>query len=35
MSDEDIAVPSTFIKRNIRNRGGRKRKESSSEGKYN
>lgn len=32
MSDAEVEVLSTFKKRNIKNRGGRKRKTSSSEG---
>lgn len=33
MSDVEVETPTTFKKRNIKNRGGRKRKTSSSEGK--
>lgn len=33
MSDVEVEVPTSFKKRNLKNRGGRKRKTSSSEGK--
>lgn len=33
MSDAEVEVPPTFKKRNFKNRGGRKRKASTSEGK--